>query len=83
MELYTCPNGHPVQRTKAVECEAPGCQALTIYEPSSHGLSWYERVVSVSALLRGAQRALANEKPALAVGAIGAALVLLENETER
>lgn len=38
-DRFTCPNGHPVDRIRAVNCGTPGCQASVVYEPAARGMA--------------------------------------------
>jgi|tagenome__1003787_1003787.scaffolds.fasta_scaffold19268048_2 hypothetical protein len=32
---YRCPNGHRVDRIRAINCPEPGCRASVVYEPAA------------------------------------------------
>jgi hypothetical protein len=44
---YTCPNGHPVDRIRTINCPEPGCRASVVYEPSAHGLAYARKLTAV------------------------------------
>jgi hypothetical protein len=35
---FLCPNGHRVDRVRAISCPEPGCHATVVYEPAARGM---------------------------------------------
>lgn len=36
---FVCPNGHRVDRIRAINCPEYGCQASVVYEPVAHSMA--------------------------------------------